>query len=146
MKKITTPHANEQIIDTVIELAHCSKRQRILLAGSKAPDRLSDFHRRGFNRVMTTAICGLRRDQYDVAVVGQPGISIKALETTLDWLVHFLAPAGLLVVWVESCADPCQLVSVLERLGFRIEVGTSCQSGFAVAARKRGLTDTAEAA
>ena len=56
MKKITTPLANAQIIDTVIRLAHCSKRQRILLAGSKAPDRLSDFNRRGFNRVMTTAI------------------------------------------------------------------------------------------
>src|SRR4051812_25598503 len=120
MRQIKPISLSERIVDTMIELARCSTRQRILVAGSNAPHRLFDLNRRGFSRVATTAICGLPCGQYDVALVQWQASSIKALETTLDWLVHFLAPEGVLAIWVEPCvqADHRKLVSALERLGF----------------------------
>jgi hypothetical protein len=62
--------------------------------------------------------------------------SIKALETTLQWLVHFLAPASGLIVWTDETMNRRALGSILERLGFRVEVGTRCEHGLAIAARR----------
>ena len=53
-----------------------------------------ELHRRGYIRVATTANCGLPAGQYDVALVDWRQRSIKALETTLDWLVDFLSPTA----------------------------------------------------
>ncbi len=64
------------------------------------------------------------------------------------WLVHFLAPEGVLAIWVEPCAhaDHRKLVSALERLGFLVEAGTRCENGLALSARRRDLSDIAKAA
>ena len=42
-----------------------------------------------------------RTGQYDVALVDWRQHSIRVLETTLDWLVHFLTPSGVLVAWLD---------------------------------------------
>jgi hypothetical protein len=65
--------------------------------------------------------------------------SIASLEKTLGWLVRFLAPAAVLVIWVDSSEriGNRKLGSMLERLGFTIEGGTRCEEGFAVSARRR---------
>ena len=73
----------ERIIETMIELARCSKLHRIIVAGSRGPHQMFELHRRGYNRVATTATCGLPRGQYDVAFIEWQLHSIKALETTL---------------------------------------------------------------
>jgi hypothetical protein len=74
-----------------------------------------------------------------VALVDWRLQSIKTFETTLGWLVHFLAPAAVLVIWVDSSerTGNRRLASMLERLGFHIEAGTRCEQGFAVSARRR---------
>ena len=107
-----------------------------------------ELHRRGYNRVATTATCGLPRGQYDVAFVEWQLQSIKALETTLDWLVHFLAPTSVLAIWIDTSesADRRKLGSILERLGFRVEAGTRCERGFAIAARRLDTNKQAIAA
>ena len=124
-------------IETLVQLARCSKLDRIILAGSRAPHRMFELHRRGFIRVATTATCGLPRGQYDVGLVEWQLLSIKALATTLDWLVHFLSPAGVLVVALDTpeCQDRGKLRPMLARLGFRIEAGTRCEHGIAIYAR-----------
>src|SRR5882672_3018193 len=94
--------SGKRIIATMIELARCSNLHRIILAGSKAPYQMFELHRRGYNRVATTADCGLPRGQYDVALVEWRLPAIKALETTLDWLVHFLGPSSVLVIWIDA--------------------------------------------
>ena len=89
-------------------------------------------------RVATTANCGLPAGQYDVALVDWRERSIKALDTTLGWLLDFLTPAGGLAVWLDPLqpATGRPLRTVLESHGFRIEAGTVHERGSAVAARR----------
>ena len=130
--------SGERILGTMIELAQCSKLHRIIVAGSTSPHFMFDLNRHGYNRVATTATCGLPRGQYDVAFVTWRLNSIKALETTLEWLVHLLAPTSVLVIWIDSSerTDRRKLGSILEKLGFRVEAGTCCVDGFAISARR----------
>jgi hypothetical protein len=128
-----------QIIEPMIQLARCSRSHRIIVAGSKGRELIFELHRRGYARVATTATCGVPRGQCDVALIDWRLQSILVLERTLGWLVHFLAPAAVMVVWVDSSerSGNRRLGSMLERLGFTIEAGTRCGQGFAVSARRR---------
>jgi hypothetical protein len=128
-----------QIIETMIQLACCSKSHRIIVAGSKGRELLFGLHRRGYTRVATTATCGLPCGQCDVALIDWRLGAFLGLERTLGWLVRFLAPAAVIVVWVDSSerSGNRRLGSMLERLGFTIEAGTRCEQGFAVSARRR---------
>jgi hypothetical protein len=122
----------------MIDLAHCSKRRRIIVAGSNSAELMFDLHRRGYVRVTTTANCGLPAGQYDVALVDWRQRSIKALETTLDWLVDFLGPAAALVVWIgpQEPAGNRKLRSMLERHGLVVEAGTIREHSSAVSAHR----------
>ena len=140
--------ADEEIIQTMIDLVQCSKSHRIIMAGSQSSKQMVELNRRGYARVATTASCGLPRGQYDVAFVDWQRQTIKALGTTLDWLVHFLAPTSVLVVSIDCSerTDSMKLKSLLERLGFRIEAGTRCEHGFTISARRRDAAQMAVAA
>jgi hypothetical protein len=145
------PHGSmDRIVDTMIELARCSRDHRIILAGSKEPGRIFELRSRGYPRVATTATCKLSRGRYDVAFVEWRQHSIKALETTLDWLVHFLSPTGILVIWIDIAARHWELHrelwSTIERLGFHVETGTLCESGFVISARRLNVGQQAVAA
>lgn len=140
--------ADEHIIDTMIELARCSKSHRIILAGANSRQHMRALHHRAFNRTSTTATCGLPRGQYDAAFIDWQLHSIKALETTLDWLVHFLACASVLVIWTGT-REPLEqrkLRTALGRLGFHIEAGTRCEDGLAISARRLDAAQQAIAA
>jgi hypothetical protein len=129
--------AGERIIEPMIELARCSKLKRIIVAGVKSAALMFELHRHGYVRVATTANCSLPAAQYDVALVDWRQRSIKALDTTLDWLVDFLSPAGMLVVWVDP-QDPAgnrKLRAVLEKHGLVVEAGTVREYGSAISAR-----------
>ena len=140
--------SGERIIETMIELARCSKLHRIIVAGSKEPRLMFELHRRGYKRVATTATWGLPRGQCEVALVDWQQQSITVLKATLDRLAHFLAPASTLVIWIDSCesADRRKLGSILEGLGFRVEAGTQCEHGLAISARRRDANQQAIAA
>src|SRR5476651_195020 len=117
--------ADEEIIQTMIDLVRCSKSHRIIMTGSQSSKQMFELNRRGYARVATTASCGMPRGQYDVAFVDWQRQTIKALATILGWLVHFLAPTSVLVVSIDFSerTDRMKLKSLLERLGFRIEAG-----------------------
>jgi hypothetical protein len=131
--------AGERIIEPMLALARCSKLQRIIVAGSCSAELMFELHRRRYIRVATTVNCGLPAGQYDVALVDWRQRSIKALETTLDWLVDFLSPTGVLVVWVEpqERAGNRKLRSVLDRHGLLVEAGTIREYGSAISAQRR---------
>jgi hypothetical protein len=129
---------NERVTRTLVGLARVRETHRVLVSGAIGKDVLVELHRRGCTRVVTTAHCGLPHGQYDVAVVGWERQSLRALEVTLIWLVHYLGPKGVLAIWIDS-SEPAanrKLRAILDRLGFRVEAGTSCGKGLAVAARR----------
>jgi hypothetical protein len=131
--------SGDRIIEPMIALAGCSTQHRIVVAGSKSIEMTLDLQRRGYLRAAATANCGRAAGQYDVALVDWRRRSFNTLETTLDWLVNFLKPGALLVVWVDAQKPVANqsLRASIEKRGFVIEQGTVHDCGCAVAARRQ---------
>src|SRR6202035_1528222 len=91
---------NETVVDSMVELARCSKQHRIIIAGSRSPTLMIGLHQRGYYCVEHTASCGPARGQYDVALVDWRARSIRAPEATLDSPCNFLGSMSVLVVWI----------------------------------------------
>jgi hypothetical protein len=125
----------------MVGLARCSKSDRIVVAGLAAHELMVALHCRGYGRVATLATCGMPHGQYAVALIDWEGRSIKALETTLTWLVQYLASSAVLVVWLDSRERSAnrKLQPILRRLGFEIEVGALCESGLAISAGRQDV-------
>jgi hypothetical protein len=130
--------AGERIIEPMIALAHCAKHARIIVMGTRSPEFMFALHRRGYGRVVTTASCGLPEEQFDVALVDWRQRSMKSLDTALGWLVDYLDPGGLLVLWIDPQAPAAnrKLRSILESHGLFVEAGTVREHGSAVSARR----------
>jgi hypothetical protein len=140
--------ASERIMEPMIALGRCSKQHRIIVAGSKSVELMLELHRRGYQRTASTANCGLPAGQYDVALVDWRRRTFRVLQTTLDWLVNFLGPAGILVVWVDPQKPAAneELRASLQRRGFVIEDGTVHEYGYAVSARRLDVNQIRKAA
>jgi len=138
----------EGILESMIALARCSKQQRIIVAGVNSAQLMFELHRQGYMRVVTTRHSGLPHGQSDVALVDWRGHSIKALETMLDWLVHFLSPTGVLVICVDpqDRAGNRKLRIVLENHDLLVEAGTVREHGSAISARRRDRRPISKAA
>jgi hypothetical protein len=143
-----TTSVGDRIIEPMIALAGCSKQHRIVVAGSKAIELMLDLHRRGYTQTAATANCGRPAGQYDVALVDWRRRTFRSLEVALDWLVEFVSPAGVLVVWVvpQKAAANETLRLSLERRGFVIEDGMVHECGCAVLARRRQVNAVRKAA
>jgi len=138
MNPIRISAAGERIVKPIIALGHCSKLARIIVTGANSAEAVTDLHRLGYARATSTLKCGLPAGQYDVVLLDGRQRSIKAVETTLDWIADFLSPTGVLIVWLDphQPATARPLRSVLESHGFWIEAGTVHERGSAVAARR----------
>ena len=97
-----------------------------------------ELQRCGYVRVSGTANCGHPAGQYDVALVDWRQRTFRTLERTLDWLVDFLSPTAVLVVWVDpqKAAANQDLRSALERRDFVVEAVTVREDGLAFSARR----------
>jgi hypothetical protein len=140
--------AGERIVEPMIALAHCSKLQQIIVAGSKSVELMFELQRRGYLHVVAAANCGRPGKQYEVALVDWRRRTLRALETTLDWLVDYLSPEGVLVIWVDSLKLEAReaLRSTLETRGFIIEDRTIREDGSALSARRQALQPIPKAA
>jgi hypothetical protein len=138
MKRIRELSVHHPILDEMLILARCSKRQPIIVAGAKSTEIMRELHRRGYLRAIDTAHSGLPRGQYDIALLDWRQRSTKALPSTLDWLVSFLMPTGVLVIWVDpqDSAGNRTLRMALQTHGLIIEAGTNLVHGSAVSARR----------
>ena len=146
---MTTSYATgDRILEPMIALGHCSKQHRIVVAGSRGIELMLELQRRGYARAAATANCGHPAGQYDVALVDWRRRTFKTLEVALDWLVEFLGPAGVVVVWVDpqKAAANETLRLALEQRGFVIESGTVHECGCAVSARRRDVHSMRKAA
>jgi hypothetical protein len=131
--------AGDRIIDPMIALAGCSTGDRIVVAGSKSTEMMMELQRRGYLRAAATGNCGRPAGQYDVALVDWRRRPLRTLETTLDWLVNFLNPTGVLVVWADALKPEASqsLRASLEKRGFIVIQGTVHECGCALLARRQ---------
>jgi hypothetical protein len=123
----------------MIALAGCSTQHRIVVAGAKSIEMVLQLQSMGYLRAAANANCGRPAAQYDVALVDWRQRTLNALEATLDWLVGFLSPGAVLVVWVDAQKPAANqsLRATLEKRGFVVEQGTVHDCGCAVAARRQ---------
>src|SRR5258705_9902474 len=117
--------ARDRIIEPMIALAHCSKQDRIVVAGSRGIELVFELQRLGYAHAAATANCGHPAGQYDVALVDWRRRTFNAVEPALDWLVGFLRPNGVLVGWVgpQKAAANQALRQSLETCGLLIQAG-----------------------
>jgi hypothetical protein len=139
---------SHRILDPMIALAQCSKLHRIIVAGEKSIELVFELERWGYAHVASTANCGRPADQYRVALIDWRGRTFRSLETTLDWLVDFLRPGAVLVVWTDRQKAQAResVYTALERRGFGIETATVRPDGSLVSARRRELSPIRKAA
>jgi hypothetical protein len=122
----------------MIALAGCSKRQRVVVVGSKGMELMLELHRRGYLLAAAAGNCGRPTGQYDVALVDWRRRTLHALELTMDWLMNFLSPRAVLVVWVDAqkpAANDSLRASVTKR-GLVIVRGAVHECGCALLARR----------
>ena len=122
----------------MIALADCSPRQRIVVAGSKSMEFMLQLHRRGYLLAAAAGNCGRPTGQYEVALVDWRRRTLHALEPTMDWLMNFLGPYAVLVVWVDAQKPAANesLHAAVAKRGFVIECGTVHECGCALLARR----------
>jgi hypothetical protein len=138
----------QRILEKMIALASCSKLHRILVAGSKSVELMLELERNGYIHVAATANCGRPAEQYDVVFVDWRRRTLRALETTLDWLTDCLSPEGVLVVWADPQKPAARdnLRKSLENRGFVIEAVSVRDDGSGVSARRRDVRPIRQAA
>src|SRR6201987_6477978 len=100
MSPIRITAAGQRIVEPIIALTHGSKMATIIMTGANSAEAVIDLHRLGYARAATTLNCGLPAGQYDVVLLDGRQRSIKAIETTLDWVADFLSLTGVLIVWL----------------------------------------------
>jgi hypothetical protein len=139
-------HPHEPIIGTMIGLACAAPNHRIVVAGSDAFGVYLSLHRRGFSRIATITTCRIRCGQHDVALIVRQH-SLQALETLLTGVLPFLKARAIVTMRI-GCAERGgrELQSLLVQMGFRVEAGVRCDSGFIVSARRRDCGHLAQAA
>jgi hypothetical protein len=128
----------DRILDPMLTLAGCLKHHRIVLVGSKAADLKLQLCRLGYSNVAAAIDCGRPAGQFDFAFVDWRGRSFKQLAVGFGWVPEFLAPRGVLIIWIDTqrSAASQNLHLLLDRHGFTIEDGTVHECGCGVAARR----------
>jgi hypothetical protein len=140
--------AHERVLEAMLALAGCSKADRIIVAGAKGIELSFALHRRGYVGAAATADCGHPARQYAAALVDWRQRTSKALETTVAWLIAYLRPFAVVVIWVDAQnpAGQQSLRTALEQRGFRIESGRTHEHGFVISARRSETQPLSKAA
>src|SRR5262249_56516640 len=85
--------AVDRIIEPMLDLAHCSKLNGIVVVGANSAELMFELRRRGYVRVATTTNSGLPAGQYDVALVDWRGHSLKGLDPPPHLPGAFFSPS-----------------------------------------------------
>jgi hypothetical protein len=147
MFESNTIAASETIVDAMVELTLAGASQRLIAAGSGALVISRDLRRRRFSRISTTRNCRIAGTQHDVAMVAGER-TFQGLEAEVLRVTPFLASHAAIAIWVDYAGLRCgkKIQVLLERLGFRVECGAKCETGFVLAARRHECIDLAKVA
>jgi hypothetical protein len=133
----------DEIVDTMIDLAHLDKTQRIVLAGQGSMDIYLALKRRGFIfSVLASASRGAGRQHAAGLISGCE--SYQAIEAALIQVSTFLNSAADIAIAIESRENGLigRVRTKLQQLGFRIEAGARCREGFVLAAHRQEFSQS----
>lgn len=128
----------DEIINTMIDLAHLSRSQRIVVAGSDSPELYLALRRRGFAYPVLASGGRIPRAQYSAGLIAGEH-SFQAIETAVTQISIFLGAAANVAILIESQENGLgvKVRNRLQQLGFRVEAGARCRDGFVLAAHRQ---------
>lgn len=141
----TTTH--DQTVDTMVGLARLPPSCPVIVAGAHSLQLLRALHNRGFRHCAAASHLGSRRGQYAAALIAGDR-SHQAVEASLVAVSRVLSAMATIVVSINSDEKGIGLKirTRLEQLGFRIEAGVRCKSGFLLSAYRCNFASVAKAA
>ncbi len=128
----------DEIVDTMIDLARLGKTQRIVLAGHGSMDIYLALKQRGFAFSVLASACRAAGGQHAAGLIAGCE-SYPAIEAALVQVSSFLNSAADIAIAIQSRESGLigRVRTKLQQLGFRIEAGARCRDGFVLAAHRQ---------
>jgi hypothetical protein len=130
--------SQDEIVDTMIDLAHVSKSHRVVISGSDSIELYLALKRRGFAFGVLASACRVPCGQHAAGLIAGDH-SYQALEAAIVQTSRFLNSSANIAVSIESQENGLgsRVRTKLQQLGFRIEAGARCRKGFVLAAHRQ---------
>jgi hypothetical protein len=128
----------DEMVDTMIDLAHLSQSQPIVVAGCGGIELYLALKRRGFFSGVLAAACRAPGGRHSAGLITGDH-SYQAIEASITQVSRFLSPTADVVISIGSQASGlgAMVRTKLQQLGFRIEAGARCRQGFVLAAHRQ---------
>jgi hypothetical protein len=128
----------DEIVDTMIDLARLGKTQRIVIAGQGSMDIYLALKQRGFLFGVLAAACRAPGGQHAAGLIAGCE-SYPAIEAALIQVSGFLNSAADIAIAIQSREHGLigRVRTKLQQLGFRIEAGARCREGFVLTAHRQ---------
>jgi hypothetical protein len=128
----------DEIVDTMIDLARLGKTQRIVLAGRGSMDIYLALKQRGFAFSVLASACRTAGGQHTAGLISGCE-SYPTIEAALIQVSSFLNSAADIAIAISSRENGLigRVRTKLQQLGFRIEAGARCREGFVLAAHRQ---------
>ena len=128
----------DEIVETMIDLARLGKTQRIVLAGQGSMDICLALKQRGYVFSVLASACRAAGGQHAAGLIAGCE-SYLAIEAALVQVSGFLNSAADIAIAIQSREHGLidRVRAKLQQLGFRIEAGARCQEGFVLAAHRQ---------
>jgi hypothetical protein len=132
----------DEIVDTMIDLARLGKTQRIVLAGQGSMDIYLALKRRGFIFGALASACRGASRQHTAGLISGCE-SYQAIEAALIQVSSYLNSAADIAIAIDSRENGLigRVRTKLQQLGFRIEAGARCREGFVLAAHRQEFSE-----
>jgi hypothetical protein len=127
----------DEIIDTMIELARLSTTQRIVIAGHGSMAIDLALKQRGFAFGVLASACRTAGGQHSAGLIAGCD-SYQTIEAALLRVSSLLNSAADLAIAIRSRESGLigRVRTRLQQIGFRIEAGARCRDGFVLAAHR----------
>ena len=127
----------DEMVDTMINLAHLSRSHRLVVAGADSIELYLALRRRGFSYAALASASRTPAGQHSAGLIAGDR-SYQAIEAAINQISRHLYAAASLTISIESHENGlgCKVRTKLQQLGFRIEAGARCHQGFVLAAHR----------
>jgi hypothetical protein len=127
----------DEMVDTMINLAHLSKSHRIVVAGADSIELYLALRRRGFAFGALASACRGPSGQHSAGLITGDRC-YQAIEASINQISKRLYAAASITISIESQESGLggKVRAKLQQLGFRIEAGARCHQGFVLAAHR----------